>query len=1135
MLLDRIDIDVHGPLQRVELGPFSEQLNVVCGPDGSGKTAIARFVRDSLVQRQYPLGMMSSSTGRIVWADRNGMVHCLREKDGTPGGRTTIEFEPRDHQPHHWDSLRHSWISGVCDTSDRSRATASITFPETLVDGVITDTTITNVSRVVAACVQNGLDNPDTYRDVSIDPAQTLSPDGRDLPPGSSQPRSLRAQLGDVEAEIARLRSQPQDYQSLVHRRSELQARLARRSDLHGTSAGRACVDHEESQHRLTQLCERARDLRSRQSVLRRWLAAIEEQPAHPHAALDPYHRSVDAVRFSTLDPDSQRAARTRELQRVNHDLDACLAEAAEIRRQLRTETDQRPSSSAEQWTDPDAIRAELRRIDQQLAAVSRLDWLQSRRRHLVGELNADRRPSHSCSPLSATASRWLVRLSAGRLRRIDWPHQWLAPTVVESREFVAGRTGVKIDGRDEFNCPAGDRAIAVLAVRMAAGDLLAAKGRQVPLLLETHEHSLETLHEHGATDWQAFFHDGYLGQSNHPIAAALSDYASAGRQVIVLTSHEELATQIARSGGRTFRIHSQRVVHPHRPIWKPHYATESYVGPHPHTYGSRMAPANSPRPVVDINRDFDVAWREAYGFDDAPDQRSRPVSAARTDQATPGPQFRDGYYYADTFTTVPTTQHYEFDQQGTWVGSRDADRVTPSVPAGAAATNGIVAEVPTPHSPFFLSVDSPIDQAPSVDAVAAARLRGLSVTHINHLMQQDSNRLADALGLANVSAVTIRRWQAECRLVCRVPQLRGFDARVLVGCGVTDPAQLAAIHPSDLLQEVEAFLATDRGQRILLSGSSQELSRITCWIAAANSSPAERAAAAARNHCDEYGQPLHDERRRHPLDGRRYVYGDGESDRRNNSGRNRRRGSLSRRRRSDIDSLSSDANLGVGSRSTGQRQPSVADRDRRQRAAAKSAVRSDSQRESHSRRRRRRSSESEKRDRNLVQFQRESRSPKDVDAGGRHAAAESWRFYLHRDSPVVDAPSIGSRMAERLQAIEIHTVNDLLTADPDTVAAELDHRRVDSDVVTQWQQQAELVCRVPMLRGHDAQLLVIAEITTPEELAACDAEELFQRIGPISRSGEGSRVLRGGKLPDLDEVTGWIQYAQHTRELVAA
>ena len=63
MLLDRIDIDAHGPLHTVELGPFAEHLNVVCGPDAAGKTAIARFVRDSLTDRNYPLGMLSSSTG----------------------------------------------------------------------------------------------------------------------------------------------------------------------------------------------------------------------------------------------------------------------------------------------------------------------------------------------------------------------------------------------------------------------------------------------------------------------------------------------------------------------------------------------------------------------------------------------------------------------------------------------------------------------------------------------------------------------------------------------------------------------------------------------------------------------------------------------------------------------------------------------------------------------------------------------------------------------------------------------------------------------------------------------------------------------------------------------------------------
>ncbi len=67
MLLDRIDIDAHGPLHRVELGPLAEHLNVVFAPDGSGKTAISRFIRDALVGSQL-------SAGHVQLLDRPSRV-----------------------------------------------------------------------------------------------------------------------------------------------------------------------------------------------------------------------------------------------------------------------------------------------------------------------------------------------------------------------------------------------------------------------------------------------------------------------------------------------------------------------------------------------------------------------------------------------------------------------------------------------------------------------------------------------------------------------------------------------------------------------------------------------------------------------------------------------------------------------------------------------------------------------------------------------------------------------------------------------------------------------------------------------------------------------------------------------------
>jgi hypothetical protein len=627
------------------------------------------------------------------------------------------------------------------------------------------------------------------------------------------------------------------------------------------------------------------------------------------------------------------------------------------------------------------------------------------------------------------------------------------------------------------------------------------------------------------------------------------------------LTSNQNLTAQLARVGARTFQIHAERVVHPHRPLWRPHYEPEQYVGPHPHTYGRRDAqqlagydgpPADSrwdrSGPAVDINRDFDMAWREAYGFYDNPEPGPHPTTATdRTDWARDGLDYRDGYYFADAYTT-PTSPHAK--------------------PPGRQKTVTTGTRVQPPASPFYLSVDSPIDQAPSIDAVAAARLRGLRVTHINHLMQQDANRLADALGLASVDAATIRRWKSECRLVCRVPQLRGFDARVLVGCGLTTPAQLASIHPVDLLQEVEAFLATERGQQILLSGTSHELSRITSWIAAANcsSDPAllavgETARAtrrAPRSTRRSYYRGFQgDNSSDYAMDSDRYEY-DEDDNRQAAGARSTRR----RRRRitATVNQREADQSKGRSRRSRRGSRDAELDADGRR---TKSANRSSGRRSRRGtdansgssgrtdRSRNRTTSRPGKPPRDVVRYdretpQRDARAEREARgyrefrsrSAGEHGETEAeqeLRFYLHRHSPVVDAPSIGSRMAQRLAEIGTHTVDDLLESDAETVASQLDHRRVDSDTVLAWQQQATLVCCVPMLRGHDAQLLVAGEVTTPEELAVADPEELFGIIDTIARSNQGKRIIRGGKAPDLEEVTDWINCAQHHRELRAA
>jgi uncharacterized protein YhaN len=148
---------------------------------------------------------------------------------------------------------------------------------------------------------------------------------------------------------------------------------------------------------------------------------------------------------------------------------------------------------------------------------------------------------------------------------------------------------------------------------------------------------------------------------------------------------------------------------------------------------------------------------------------------------------------------------------------------------------------------------------------------------------------------------------------------------------------------------------------------------------------------------------------------------------------------------------------------------------------------------------------------------------------------AGTWRFYLNTSDPIEEAPSIGPRTAERFAALGIETVADFLAADPDSTAARLKRRRISAATIRQWQQQAILACRIPLLRGHDAQILVACGITDPETLAKMDAGQLWTIVEPFVETTECKRIVRNGKAPDFEEVYHWIQWSRHARQLRAA
>jgi predicted flap endonuclease-1-like 5' DNA nuclease len=133
----------------------------------------------------------------------------------------------------------------------------------------------------------------------------------------------------------------------------------------------------------------------------------------------------------------------------------------------------------------------------------------------------------------------------------------------------------------------------------------------------------------------------------------------------------------------------------------------------------------------------------------------------------------------------------------------------------------------------------------------------------------------------------------------------------------------------------------------------------------------------------------------------------------------------------------------------------------------------------------------------------------------------------LRHDSPVEQAPSIGPKTASRLEAIGIHTVEDLLAASPEDAANRLKFKHINARLIRDWQAQAALACSIPKLNSLAAQLMVAVGVRDTDDLANADPELLINMIDEFCETQDGQRILRDGNPPEEEQVKAWIDAAQ--------
>ncbi len=160
--------------------------------------------------------------------------------------------------------------------------------------------------------------------------------------------------------------------------------------------------------------------------------------------------------------------------------------------------------------------------------------------------------------------------------------------------------------------------------------------------------------------------------------------------------------------------------------------------------------------------------------------------------------------------------------------------------------------------------------------------------------------------------------------------------------------------------------------------------------------------------------------------------------------------------------------------------------------------------------------------------------APRVMVGGDGAPAKNSWSINLTPDQPVVDAPSIGAKTARRLERIGVHTVGDLLRAEPADVSRKLGVAYITTELVQLWRLQASLVCEIPNIHGHDAQWLAACGLSGSREVAAEEPGRLLESVRAVAATDDGQRILRGGKPPDLNEVSAWIQWARHAQPVAA-
>jgi len=262
---------------------------------------------------------------------------------------------------------------------------------------------------------------------------------------------------------------------------------------------------------------------------------------------------------------------------------------------------------------------------------------------------------------------------------------------------------------------------------------------------------------------------------------------------------------------------------------------------------------------VIDTLTDDDFAIRKAHceevlkkPLEELDEEEPKPIGTAHGIGAPARPRPTKSKPVAKKSNSTPTSSPLAPREEQP-PAQKASKTGSVSAPHQALVSRSETATLPTNSAPvprtdehedrYYLTIDMPVEKAPSIGAKTAALLEDHGVRTVGNLLSTDPDKLAESLDDRHIDAYTILTWQMQADLCCDVPNLRGHDAQFLTACGISHRGELATSDPAALLKKVDAFVATPAGDRILRGSERPDLAEVTDWIRWANRPEQSKAA----------------------------------------------------------------------------------------------------------------------------------------------------------------------------------------------------------------------------------------------------------------------------------------------------